>query len=216
MGRTRSRGAGCCSYGGRLDFFAGDRFEAVGVAGEEVGEADGEGVGGVVFGSFGEAEEGADHEGDLLFVRRTIANDGLLGLAGCIFKDAEAVGRGGNEGGGTGRTHGDGGAMGLDVDDAFHGDFVGLPLFDEVAEGRGNRGERLRLAELGGNGDDAVVEGFVGPGVTFNHGIAGVADGGVNGKDAHRGESSADECWSNSRKRGCYSFAFSFFAVGSA
>ena len=189
-GRPRSRGAGCRSYGGRLDFFAGNGFEAVGVAGEEVGEADSESVGGIVLGSFGKAEESPNHEGDLLFVRGTIANDGLLGFAGCVFKDAKAVGRGRNEGCGTGGTHGDGGAVGLNVDDCLHRYFVGLPLFDEIGESGGNRRERLRLTEFGGNGDDSVVEGLVASGIAFENGKASITNSRIDGEDAHRGEDS--------------------------
>ena len=152
-----------------------------------MGEGDGKGVGGVWVGGFGEAEEGADHEGDLLFSGVAISDHGLLGLFGGVFEDAEAVGGGGDEGGGPGGAHGDGGAVGLDVDDALHGDFVGFPLFDEVAEGGANGGEGFRLTEFGGDGDGAVVEGLLGAGVAFHDGVAGVADGGVDGEYTHLG-----------------------------
>src|SRR5436190_17487192 len=50
---------------------------AAGVGALQVGDGDGEGVGGVVGGGFGEFEEGADHEGDLGFVSRSATDDGL-------------------------------------------------------------------------------------------------------------------------------------------
>lgn len=142
----------------RSDLFAGNGFLVVGVTGEEVGEADGEGVGGVVGRCFGETEEGADHEGDLLFISGAFADHSLLYLGGSIFEDAESVGGGSDEGGAPGGTHGDGSAMGLDVDDAFHGDFIGFPFLDEVSEGGGDGGECLGLREFLRDGDHAEVE----------------------------------------------------------
>ncbi len=48
----------------------------------EVGHADGEGVRGVGRRGFREAQEGADHEGDLGLVRGAFSNDGHLHLLG--------------------------------------------------------------------------------------------------------------------------------------
>lgn len=83
--------------GGLLDESAVEEFCADGIGGLEVCEGDGECVRGVVRWCFGEAEECADHEGDLLFVGGAFADDGHFDFARGVFVDAEAVIGGGDE-----------------------------------------------------------------------------------------------------------------------
>ena len=93
---------------------------------------------------------------------------------------------GGDERGGAGGSHGDGGLVGLHVDDALHGDFIGLELLDDVDQMRADRGERGGLRDgLLRNGDH--VEGEHGrlARIALQHGVAGVSNGGIDGEDAH-------------------------------
>ena len=68
-----------------------------GIGGLEVGEGDGEGVGGVGWRGFGEAEQGPDHEGDLAFVGGALADDGHLDFARGVFVDRQSVVGGGTD-----------------------------------------------------------------------------------------------------------------------
>ena len=52
-------------------------------------EADCDGVGGVWRGRDGEAEEGADHERDLLFLRASFADYGLFDAAWSVFENGQ-------------------------------------------------------------------------------------------------------------------------------
>lgn len=139
-------------------------FQAEGGPGLDVlkmGDADGEGVGGVVGRGFGEAEEGADHEGDLGFVSGTAADDGLFDASGWVFADGEAGFGWGDDGGGAGGTEGDGGAEVLHVDGAFDRAAVRLVFADDRADGIGDGREALGLEEGGFVADDAPGDGAV-------------------------------------------------------
>ena len=58
-------------------------------------EADGDGVGGVGRGRDGQAEDRADHESDLGFLRSTASDHRLLHAAWSVFVDGEAMMSGG-------------------------------------------------------------------------------------------------------------------------
>ncbi len=65
-------------------------FQAEGGPGLDVlkmGDADGEGVGGIGGWGFLEAKKGADHEGHLVFLGGAASHGGLLDLAGRVFID---------------------------------------------------------------------------------------------------------------------------------
>lgn len=169
--------------GSAAGLFAGEAGLA-GVAAFEVGDADGEGVGGVVGRGFGEAEEGADHEGDLGFVGVAAADDGLFDAAGGVFVDFESGFGGGDEGGSAGGAQGDGGLEVLHVDGGLDAADVGLVGGDDGAELAGDFGEAGAGEEFGGVADDAPGEGDVFAPLALHDGPAGVAEGGVDGEDA--------------------------------
>jgi len=62
-------------------------------------------------------------------------------LAGGVFVNRRTGVGCGDECGGPGGTHGNGGAVGLDVDDALDGDLVGLELGDHVGQVAAHGGE---------------------------------------------------------------------------
>jgi hypothetical protein len=157
------------------------------VGGFEVGDADGEGVGGVVGRGFLEFEEGADHEGDLGFVCGSAADDGLFDATWGVFGDWEAGFGWGDNGGGAGCAEGDGGAEVLDEDGAFDGAAVRVVVSDDGADGGGDGGEALGLEEGGFVADDAPCDGAVGATGAFEDGPAGVAEGWVDGEDPRGG-----------------------------
>lgn len=151
----------------------------------EVGKGKGKGVGGVWGRSFRETEECAHHEGDLAFVSGAFTDDGHFDFFRRVFVNGNAVISGGNEGGGTSGTHGDGGLVGLDIDDALDGDFVGFVLGYEVNEVSADGGECGGLGDFLGDGDDVIGDGLRMTGIAIQNGISGVADSGIDGKDAH-------------------------------
>lgn len=75
--------------------------------------------------------------------------------------------------------------MGLDVDDAFDGDFVRLIGFDDGREVGVDGGEGGGLDDFLGDGDDVEGEDRGFARIAFEDGVAGVADGGVDGEDSH-------------------------------
>ena len=115
----------------------------VGAGRVEVGEAHGEGVGGVGRRGFGESEHGADHEGDLLFISGAFSDDGLFYALWGVIVDGDAMFCGGDKGSGAGGAQGDGGFVALDIDGGFYGALV-----------RGELGDGI--VELFANGDEAA------------------------------------------------------------
>lgn len=163
----------------QIRFFA---LEVFGGGFADVGEANGEGVGGVGIGGFAEAEKGAHHEDDLRFVGGPFADDGLFDAAWRVFADFETGLGGGDECGTARGTHGDGGFVGLDVDDAFHRAFRGGVGFDDGSQLFGDGEEARGLAEFWRIADGAIDEG---DGIAhafgeFENGEPGVSQGRVD------------------------------------
>ena len=90
-----------------------------------------------------------------------------------------------DHGGGAGGSHGDGGLVGLHIDDAFDGDFIGLEFLDDVDEMRADRRERRGLWD--GLWDRNHIEGEHGgfARIALEHRVTGIANGRINGEDAH-------------------------------
>lgn len=156
-----------------------------GVRGEEVGEADGQGIRGIGFRRFPEFQQGAHHEGDLRLLRPAPPHDGEFDAFGGVFHDAQSGFRRGNDHGRLGRPHRDGGLVGLDVDDAFHRHFIRLPFVNEVAQMLLDGEQTAGLGHGPGNGQRAVVQGMCPAVVAFHHGVSRIADGWVYGKNTH-------------------------------
>ena len=152
--------------------------------GVEMGDADGEGVGGVGWRSFSEAEKGADHESDLAFVRPTPADDGLFDSLGGVFVDRQAAAGHGEERSAPGGAESDGGAIALDEDDAFECGAIRLMLPDDFENLLVNGDEASGWKESGGVLDHAVGHGAYLGSRFFQDGITGAAEGGVDGQNA--------------------------------
>jgi len=97
-------------------------------------QADGDGIGGIGRRRDSEAEERADHEGDLGFLSSTASDHGLLHTAWGVFVDGEPVVGGGEQNRSPRRSQRYGGGETLHKDHAFHchGDWV--ELLDRIAE----------------------------------------------------------------------------------
>jgi hypothetical protein len=95
---------------------------------------------------------------------------------------------GSDEGSGAGGSHGDGGLVGLDEDDALDGDFVGLEFLDDVGEVGADGGEGTGLDDGFRDGNYVESENCRLAGIALKHGVTGVSDGGVDGEDAHGSE----------------------------
>ena len=127
----------------------------------DVADGDGEGVGGVGrFGSFVEFEEAGDHELDLLFRCKTVADDGALDGQRGVFGDEETAVRRGHHSDATDLAELEC-ALGVGgEEDFFDGDDFGLPEQEE----RGELGVDLEeadgsavlLAELNGAGAEVA------------------------------------------------------------
>ena len=93
--------------------------------------------------------------------------------------------RSSDERGGAGGSHGNGGLVGLDVNDALDGDFIRLELLDDVHQMRADGGERGGLDD--GLRDGNHVKGEHGglARIAFEHGVTGVPNGWVDGEDTH-------------------------------
>lgn len=156
-----------------------------GVRGEEVREADRQGVRGIGFRRFPEFQQGAHHEGDLRFLSGPPPYNGEFHAFGRVFHDSQPGFRRGDDHGRLGRPHRDGRLVGLDVDDAFHRHFIRFPFVNEVAQMLLDGKQAAGLGHAPGNGERSVVQGARPAVVALHHGIARVADGRVYGKDAH-------------------------------
>jgi hypothetical protein len=162
------------------------RHGAVGGAGGgvEVGEADGEGVGGVGGRCFRETEQGADHEGDLAFVRPTPADDRLFHPLGGVLVNGQPSPGGSEEGGAAGGAEGDGGTIALDEDDTLEGGAPGLMLPDQFDHFLVNGDKAAGWEEGRGILDDAVGHGAHLGAALFQDGITGTAERRINGQNA--------------------------------
>ena len=152
---------------------AGGIFERV--VGLKVGETDGDGIGGVWRRGFGESEQGSDHEGDLLFLRRSLADDRLFDAAGGIFVDFQVMFGGGEQGGAPGGAHDDGSFVALDKNDALDGAHMGLMIADHAVQFLANGHQTLGLAPGGRVVDDTPRERLGLATQSFQNGIASVA-----------------------------------------
>ena len=86
-----------------------------------MGDGGGEGVCGIGFRCFTQAELGADHEGHLVFLRRAAPHGGLFDLTWGIFVDWQAVLGGGDQAGTACGAQHDGGLVALDKNGGFDG-----------------------------------------------------------------------------------------------
>ncbi len=150
-----------------------------------MGEGDGQGIGRIGWRSLREAEQGADHEGDLIFIGSAFSNDRHFDFFRGVFVNRNAVIGGGDHDSGAGGSHGNRGAVGLDIDDALDGDFVGLVLLDEMDEVGTDRGESAGLRDVFRNVNHVIAEHGGLSRIAFENGIARVTDGWINGEDAH-------------------------------
>ena len=123
-----------------------------------MGQADGEGIRGVGIGCFGEAEEDADHEADLAFIRGAAADDGLFYAPRGVLEDGQTGGGGGEERGAAGATEGNGGPVTLDVDHGLDGGALRRVLPDQIGDLFVDRNQAARGQEFGGVFDRAVFE----------------------------------------------------------
>ena len=150
-----------------------------------MGEGDGQGIGGIGGRGFCEAEQSANHEGDLVFVGSAFSDDRHFDFFRGVFVNGKAVIGGGDHDSGAGGTHGNCGAVGLDIDDALDGDFVGLVLLDEMDEVGTDRGESAGLRDVFRDMNHIIAEHGGLAGITFENGIARVSHGRINGEDSH-------------------------------
>jgi hypothetical protein len=148
-----------------------------------MGEGDGEGVGGVgwVWG-LAQAEEGLDHEGDLVLGAAAVGGDELLDFQGLVERDGEACVGSGEDGSGTGFADGDGGADVAD-DEVFDGDFGGMVHADDVGDGFVDAEEALGDGGGGGRGDGTEVDGGVAVALGEDEAVAGDGEAGVDAED---------------------------------
>lgn len=179
---------GGCGLSVDLHEAALEEFRLEWIGGLKVCHADGECVCGVGWRSFSEAEDGADHECDLAFVGIAIADDGHFNFLRGVFVNFQAVVCGGDECGGAGGPHGNGGLVRLDVDDALDGDLVGLKLLDDMSEVRLDGRKCGGLDDSFRDGNHVEREHRRFPRISLKEGVAGVANCWVDGEDAH-GES---------------------------
>ena len=84
-----------------------------------MGESDRKGVRGITGGCFRESQKCTDHECDLFFCRRSLANHGLFHSFRWIFVDREPLLSSGKDGYTPGRTQNDRGGITLDENDFF-------------------------------------------------------------------------------------------------
>ena len=93
-----------------------------------MGHADGQRVGRIGGRSFFQTEHGADHEGNLLFLRAAASDHRLFDQPRRVFVHLEVVSGGDEERGTAGRSEDDCRAHVLHVDDAFDGEAGRLML----------------------------------------------------------------------------------------
>lgn len=151
----------------------------------KVSHADGERVSGVGRRGFGKAEDGANHEGDLAFVGIAISDNGHFHLFRRVFKNFQSVIGGSDERCGAGGPHGNGRLVGLDINDAFHGNFIRLELLDDIHQVSPNCGKRRGLSGGFRDGNDVEGKDRRLPWIPLEDGVAGIADCGIDRKDAH-------------------------------
>ena len=151
----------------------------------EVGEGDGESIGGIGGWGLGETEKGADHESDLVFVCSALSNNGHFDFLGRVFVNGDAVIRGSDECRGPCCTHGNGGAVRLHINDALDGDFIRLVLLDKVNQMGMDGREGAGLGNFFRDGDNVVADHDWFAWVALENGITGVADGRIYGEDTH-------------------------------
>lgn len=75
--------------------------------------------------------------------------------------------------------------MRLDIDDALDGDLIRPVLRDEVDEVGADRGKGGGLRDFRGNRNHIVAEDGGFARIALEDCVSGVADGGVDGEDAH-------------------------------
>ena len=148
-------------------------------------EGDGQRIGRIRGWGFREAEQDADHEGDLVFIRSPLSDDCHFDFFRGVFVNGNPVIGGGDHGGGAGGSHGNRGAVGLDIDDPLNGDFIGLVFLDEMDEMCADRGESSGLGDVFRDVNHIITEHGWLSRIAFKNGIARVTDGWVNGEDAH-------------------------------
>ena len=88
----------------------------------KVGKANSESVGLIGKGVVAQAEEGAGHEGDLLFFCSAFSCGGFFNKFGWVFVNGEASSGGGEQGCAPGGPEDDSGPSVLDIDDEFNGE----------------------------------------------------------------------------------------------
>lgn len=159
-----------------------------GVGGDDVREADGEGIGGVRSGGFLQMQEGTHHEGNLLLQRAASPHGGEFHAGRGVLGDGQAVLGGGKNRRRAGGAHGDGRLVGLNVDDSLDGEGVGLPTLDEGVDVLVDGEQAGALAAVLRQVERAVLQRPRLAIVPLQHGIARVADSRVNSDDAHGGE----------------------------
>ena len=100
----------------------------------QVRKADGQRVGGIGRGGFGQAEQRAHHERDLRLIRAAAADDRLLDLARRIFEHRQPALRRREDRRAPRRAHRDGGFVALDENDALHRATVRLVPVDDFRQ----------------------------------------------------------------------------------
>src|SRR5262245_20108203 len=124
-----------------------------------ISEGKGEGVGGVRRGRFWQREEALDHFGDGGFLRRAVANDGLLHFSRSDFVNFKARFGDRSQGGSPSFAHDESGLEILGVKQAFDDTDGRLVLFEDVAQGLDDFYEAAGMFPSGGTGDGSVREG---------------------------------------------------------
>ena len=167
---------------------------ALGARGLDVGEADGDGVGGIRGRRFGEAKEGANHKSDLLLLSAAPADDGLLYPARCIFMDLQSSTGCGKKRHSARRAQDDCRAVTLDIDDIFYGHGCGTEFLNGGIQGIVDRDQAGALGKRGAIRDDAISQHLFAAGGVSHDGIACSPEGRIDGKEdvgGHDGEQAA-------------------------
>ncbi len=148
----------------------------------QVGQGDGQGIGGIRQRCLGEAEPSPDHKGNLLFIRRPPPDHRLFDPFGWVFKDRNPFQGRGQNGGRPRRPHGDGCPVGLDVNDRFDGTGVRAEPADDVPDTLVGPAQALGLAELGRVFDDPEFAHDQVVALAGNNAVAGAPQGRINAK----------------------------------
>ena len=152
-----------------------------------MGHTDGQGIGRIGWRCFGQPEDGADHEGNLVFLRSTASDHGLLDQTRCVFMYLKVVAGGDKKCRAASRTEDDGGADVLHKDDALDGKGGGLVDRGSQAEGLVDFAQALVRGEFGRVFYHAVGQSTQFAPGGFDHRETGAAEGRINGENTFGG-----------------------------